>query len=222
MKKIIIFGCGGHTKIVLDCIKLGKNYTPIGFIDEKNHDLAISKKIKYLGSLKNFNNIIKGHEPHNLLGVVAIGSNIVRRKIVSKINKLNNKFKWANIIHPSAVISETAKIGTGNMILAGSIICSETKIHNHVSINTGTYIDHNNVFFDFSSTGPGVVTGGNVKVGAQSFLGIGCAIRHNITIGSNTVIGGQSFVCKNCKSDSLYYGIPTKRIKKRSLNEEYL
>ena len=46
MKKIIIFGCGGHAKIVLDCIKLGKNYTPIGFIDNKNYDLTLSKKIK--------------------------------------------------------------------------------------------------------------------------------------------------------------------------------
>ena len=46
MKKIIIFGCGGHAKIVLDCIKLGKNCTPIGFIDNKNYDLTLSKKIK--------------------------------------------------------------------------------------------------------------------------------------------------------------------------------
>lgn len=98
MKKIIIFGCGGHAKIVLDCIKLGKNYTPIGFIDNKNYDHTLSKQIKYLGSIKDFNNIVKGHELHNLLGVVAIGSNIVRKKIVLKINKLNNKFKWESII----------------------------------------------------------------------------------------------------------------------------
>ena len=108
------------------------------------------------------------------------------------------------------------------MILAGSIVGSDTIIKNHVSINTGTYIDHDNVFSNFSSTGPAVATGGNVKIGELSFLGIGCSVRHNITIGRNTVIGGQSFVSNNCKSNSLYYGVPAKRVRKRSEKEEYL
>lgn len=222
MKEIIIFGGGGHAKIVLDCIKLMKNYRIIGFVDNKNYSFALSKKIKYLGSVEDFSKIIKGQEIQNIFGIVAIGSNIIRKKIVLEVNKFIKKFKWANIIHPSSVISATVKIGSGNMILAGSIICSDTQINNHVSINTGTYIDHDNFFSNFSSTGPGVTIGGNVKVGESCFLGIGCTIRHNITIGNNTVIGGQSFVRKNCKSNSLYFGVPAKRIKQRTLSEDYL
>lgn len=222
MKKIIIFGCGGHARIVLDTIKLIKKYKPIGFIDEKKYKGSLSKEIKYLGSIDNFDNIIKGNDIKNLCGVVAVGSNIIRKKIVKRIGNLNKKFKWANIIHPSVVISKSARLGSGNMVLAGSIICSETIIHNHVSINTGTSIDHNNVFFNFSSTGPRAVTGGNVKIGELSFLGIGTAVTHNITIGNNTVIGGQSFVCKDCTSNSLYYGVPAKKIRKRTLDEDYL
>ena len=98
----------------------------------------------------------------------------------------------------------------------------QTKIHNHVSINTGSFIDHNNTFHNFSSTGPGVITGGNVTVGGQSFLGIGSVIKDKIFIGKNTVIGGKAFVRKSCKSNSVYYGVPAKRIKKRNLNEPYL
>ena len=47
-----------------------------------------------------------------------------------------------------------------------------SKTYNHVSINTGSYIDHDNTFHNFSGTGPGVATGGNVIVGEQSFLDI--------------------------------------------------
>ena len=83
-------------------------------------------------------------------------------------------------------------------------------------------IDHNNTFHNFSSTGPGAITGGNVIIGEQSFLGIGCAIKDKIFIGTNTIIGGQAFVCKNCESNSLYYGVPAKRIKRRIPNEPYL
>ena len=158
MKKIIIFGGGGHAKIIQDCIQLVKNYKVAGFIDKKNYDSTLSKKMKYLGTVKNLNQIIKGQNLQNILGVVAIGSNITRKEIVLEVKKINKSFKWANIIPPSAIISNTAKIGTGNMFLAGSIICSDAKIDNHVSINTGTHLDHDNIFSDFSSTGPGVAT----------------------------------------------------------------
>ena len=35
MKKIIIFGFGGQAKVVLDCIKLIKDYKVIGFISNR-------------------------------------------------------------------------------------------------------------------------------------------------------------------------------------------
>ena len=222
MKEIIIFGCGGQAKVVLDCINLMKGYKAIGFIDNKRYSSSFSKQIKYLGSVKNLNKIIKNHNSKNLFGIIGIGDNIKRKKISLEVKKFNKKFKWINIIHPSAVISPSATIGFGNTILAGSIICAETKIYNHVSINTGSYIDHDNVFHNFSSTGPGVATGGKVKVGEKSFLGIGCVIRHKIFIGANTIIGGQAFVCKNCKPNSLYYGVPARRIKQRTIDESYL
>ena len=222
MKKIIIFGGGGHAKIINDCIELIKNHKVVGFIDIINHESSLKKKLNYLGSVKNLNKIIKGESLKNLFGIAAIGSNITRREIILEVNKLNKSFKWTNIIHPTAIISNTAKIGKGNMFLAGSIICSDTKISDHVSINTGTHLDHDNVFLDFSSTGPGVATGGNVKVGRLSFLGIGSTIKHNISIGNNTVIGGQSFVNRNCSSNSLYFGVPAKRVKRRGLNDNYL
>jgi acetyltransferase EpsM len=213
MKKIIIFGRGGQARVVLDCIKLMKGCRAIGFISDKNYSHLFSKQIKYLGAIKDLNKVIKNHNAKNLFGVIAIGDNSKRKKISLKIEKLNKNFKWANIIHPSAIISPSAIIGFGNMILARSIISAGTKICNHVCINTGSYIDHDNIFHNFSSTGPGVVTGGKVKVGEKSFLGIGCAIKDKILIGANTVIGGQAFVRKNCKPSSLYYGVPAKRIK---------
>ena len=66
------------------------------------------------------------------------------------------------------------------------------------------------------------MTGGNVRIGELSFLGIGSTVKHNVTIGKNTIVGGQSFVCNNCESNSLYYGVPAKKIKKRSEQEKYL
>jgi|TARA_B100001996_G_scaffold327179_1_gene273942 sugar O-acyltransferase (sialic acid O-acetyltransferase NeuD family) len=222
VKKIIIFGRGGQAKVVLDCIKLMKNHKAIGFISDKRYDFSLLKQIKYLGSIKDLNKIIKKYNSKNLFGIIAIGDNLKRKKILLKVKKFDKNFKWVNVIHPSVIISPSAIIGSGNMIFAGSIISTETKVHNHVCINTGSFIDHNNTFHNFSSTGPGVITGGNVTVGEQSFLGIGSVVKDKIFIGKNTVVGGKAFVRKSCKSNSVYYGVPAKRIKKRSFNEPYL
>ena len=222
IKNFIIFGYGGHAKVILDCIRVMKNCRVLGFISNKKYDLSFAKQIKYLGEIKNLNKIIKKVKLKNIVGIVAIGDNIKRKKVYLEANKINKQFKWGNVIHPAAVISSSATIGSGNMILAGSIICAETKIENHVSINTGSYIDHNNKFFNFSSTGPGVATGGNVVVGEQSFLGIGATVKQNIIIEKNTIVGGQAFVNKNCKPNSIYFGVPARRIKKRILEKSYL
>ena len=118
-------------------------------------------------------------------------------------------------------MSKNIKIGEGSIIISGVIINTGTKIGKHCYINTGSIVEHDNYFEDFSSSGPGVVTGGNIKVGKGSYLGIGCVIKNKITIGSNTVIGGLSFVNKNCKNNSLFFGIPAKKIRIRKKNENY-
>ena len=89
-------------------------------------------------------------------------------------------------------------------------------------INTSSSIDHDNIFENYSSTGPNVTTGGNVELGQCSHLGIGSTVKHQISIGDNTIIGAQSMVLKNCNKNSVYYGIPAKKIRDREDNSKYL
>ena len=44
----------------------------------------------------------------------------------------------------------------------------------------------------------------------------------SIKIGENTVIGGHSFVNKDCKKNSIYFGVPAKKIRKRKEDDTYL
>ena len=84
------------------------------------------------------------------------------------------------------------------------------------------FTENDNLFENFSSTGPKVVTGGNVKIGSFSHIGIGSVVKNNILIKENVICGGKSYVNKNCKKNSIYYGIPSKFKKLRKLGEKYL
>ena len=96
--------------------------------------------------------------------------------------------------------------------MPGCIINNDTVIKNHCIVNTGSIIEHDNHFDDFASCGPGVVTGGNVRIGKYSYIGIGSVVKEKIKIDENVTIGGNSFVNKNCRKNSLYYGNPVKLI----------
>ena len=64
------------------------------------------------------------------------------------------------------------------------------------------------------STGPGVNTGGNVKIINLCQIGIGASIKDKVVIiRKNTVAGGGAFVNKDCDSNSTYFGVLAKKIK---------
>lgn len=220
MKNIVIFGSGVYAKLLFYEISKLKEFKVLGFIDKnrKKNTIIIKfkkKKFKILGKLKNL-------KKKNLYGIIAIGDNYKRFKIYSEVKKKFKNFNWAKIISKNSIINKPVKIEPGAVILSNVVVNSGSKIGSHCIINTSNSIDHDNIFEDFSSTGPRVVTGGNVQIGKFSFLGIGSIIIHKIRIKQNTVIGGNSFVNKNCFSNSIYFGSPAKKAKSRRLGDTYL
>ena len=220
--KILIFGSGVHAKVIFSEIIKLKKFEFLGFADDFKKKgefiLSLNKKKYYnLGGIKEVINT-----KNNFKGIVGVGLNFVRKKIVNDIKKINDKFNFQKIISKDATINSNVFIDEGTFVCSGSIINIGTSIGKHCIINTSCSIDHDNKFSDFSSAGPGVVTGGNVEVGYQSYLGLGSLVRQKVKILDNTIVGFGSLVNKDCKKNSVYYGSPATIIRKRKNNENYL
>ena len=222
MKKIIIFGSGDHARVIFSEIIQLKNFKVLGFSDnllKKGKIIEIFKNKEY----KNLGDLTHIKKYKNIYGIIGVGHNFLRKKIFKEINSaLKKNIKWATIISKNSILNGNVSVGEGTVIISNSVVNSGTKFGKHCLINTSSSIDHHNSFGNFSSTGPGVVTGGNVKVGEMTHLSIGSTVKNNITIKSNALIGGSSFVNKDCDKNSVYYGVPAKKIKSRNENEEYL
>ena len=220
-KKIIIIGSGSHSKVLASEIIKLKQHELIGFIDEyKNKNNIIyktdEKNYKVIGKIKD----LKNYTSKNIFGIVGVGLNYQREKIVKQIKMINKDFQWISIISKDSLISTNTVIEEGSVIMSGCIINTGTKIGKHCIINTGSIIEHDNIFSNYTSTSPRVTTGGNVTVGKLSCIGISSAVSHNIKIGKNTFIGGKSFVSKDCDDNFLYHGVPAKKIRLRDKNEK--
>jgi sugar O-acyltransferase (sialic acid O-acetyltransferase NeuD family) len=230
-KKIVIFGGGSHAKVIFHQIIENKKYLFIGFIDDrkKKGELIYNfKKKNYynLNSIEDLN--LKGKKLksnkvlNNITGIIGVGLNYLRKKIYDDITKSKKKIIWEVIKSNTSIISKDVKLGEGSLIMPGVVINPGTVIGKHCIVNTSSSIDHDNYFEDFSSCGPGVITGGNVNLGELSHIGIGAVVKNNIKIGQNTVVGGNSFVNKNCVNNHFFYGTPIKKVKKKLVTDNYL
>lgn len=60
---------------------------------------------------------------------------------------------------------------------------------------------------------------GSVKIGNNVFIGMDTIITRNVKIADNVIIGVGSVVTKDCEENSVYAGVPAKKI--MSINEFY-
>ena len=211
-KNLIIIGEGGHAKVIYSEAKRIKRYKFKGFIRElkKNEKIKNFDKNYHLQITKKINNLKKFVKENSF--IVAIGNNQTRKKVVLKIEKSFKKIIWETIISKNSNIAANVKIGKGSIIVAGSTVNFGTKIGNHCIINTNCSIDHENIIENFSNCSPGTVSAGNVIIQEGAFIGIGTSIKQSIIIGKKVIVGGHSYVNKNCSPNAIYYGVPIKKI----------
>ena len=220
MKNIIIFGSSGHARVILgEILKYKNKYNFLGFVDSSKKNgqtiFNINKKNYKVISIKKIKN-------EKLYGVIGVGDNYLRYKVYKKAIKELRNIKWETIISKNSIISPNVKISGGSVILGNSFIGTGSIIKKHCIINSSNSIDHDNFFESFTSTGPGVITGGNVKLDNYSHLGIGCVVKNNISIKKNVICGGKSYINVNCNKNSIYVGTPCKFKKIRKLGDKYL
>lgn len=216
MKNVVIFGAGGHGKVIADILERKEEYNLLGFLDGGKE---VDSEFFGYGVLGDESYL----KDNNVYGcIVAIGDNWIRSVVVEKILIVSPNITFINAIHPSAQIGRCVSLGSGNVVMANSIINSDTEIGNHCIINTKSSIGHDNSVGNYVTFAPGTTVGGNGSFGDFSTISLGANIIHGINIGEHTVIGAGSTVVNNIESYSVAFGTPAKITRKRKENDRYL
>jgi sugar O-acyltransferase (sialic acid O-acetyltransferase NeuD family) len=215
MEKVIIFGAGGHAKVIIDILEKQNKYKIVGiFVDTP--DIIGTDFMGYpvLEKIANFYGANKG--------IIAIGDNYSRRLIADKVKNINSKFQFIRAIHPSAIIGKNVEIGEGTVVVAGTIINANSNIGKHCIINTQASVGHDVIIGDYSTAAPGSCIGGNSIIGTISTVSMGANVIQKIKIGDGTLIGAGSTVLHDIPDGVLAYGLPAKVIRQRKINEKYV
>ena len=206
---IIGFGAGGHGRVLLDAVLLRNEFEVIGFVDDNPalHGEQVDG-IQVLGGLAILPGLLERGVHHIFLGVGGIGDNRPRAQVFGRLCRLG--LRVVSVIHPTAVISKTAVLGTGVAVMAGVVVNSGAQIGDDVIVNTGVLVDHDCLIGDHVHIAPGVVLSGGVRIGAYSHVGTGSSVRQNVSIGSGAVVGVGSAVVSDVPDGSTVAGVPAK------------
>lgn len=211
MKKIGVFGTSGFAREVGDIV-FDLGYEPIYIARDQGEadawiftgEVILERDLRQLGEAD---------------FAIGIGDNKVRRMV---FERYSNQLRFANLIHPSATFGafqrQTFADRKGVIVCAGVRFTNNIHIGNFTIFNLNVTVGHDVICEDFVNVSPGANISGNVHVEAGCLIGTGAVINQGdmgtkLRIGTNTTIGSGSVVVTHCDNDSVYVGIPAKRIK---------
>ncbi|WP_256003258.1 acetyltransferase [Pedobacter deserti] len=204
---VYIIGAGGHAKVIIDTLETLNE--DIGGIYDEQTDSCLFRGYPVRGKFSDFLALNSGHY------ILAIGSNLVRKKLFLKIGAPCSSVA----VHPTAFISNSVKIGSGSVVMANVSINADSIVGNHAIVNTGASVDHDCALGNFVHISPKAALAGNVLVGEGTHIGIGAVIIQGIKIGKWATIGAGAVVIRDVPDYAIVVGNPAKIIKFNQIQE---
>ncbi len=215
MERVLVIGPGPQARSVPDIIAAGGIWELLGFVD-------VADERRFLrgdaASLPVYEATQFPEELRAKLGefsvLLAIDRKGIRQQLIEQVKQA--ALPLANIIHPSAIVSPSARLGGDILVAPGVIIGPGASIGNHVIINSGATIDHDSVIQDDVIISPGVHLAGSVTVKSGTLLGIGACSVPGVTIGANCTLGAGAVVIADIPDNVVAAGVPAKVLRPQS------
>lgn len=192
---MFLYGASGHAKVIIDILKA--NGMEIEGLLDDNPDVTELMGYKVLHGVNDVSSLI-----------ISIGNNRIRKMIAER---LETRFEKA--VHPSAIMSPSAKVGDGTVVMQGAIVQACAEIGKHCIVNTGASVDHECVLEDYVHVSPHSTLCGNVHVGEGAWIGAGTTVIPGVKIGKWSVIGAGSVVVRDIPDGVVAYGNPCRIVR---------
>jgi len=211
-KKLIILGTGGNCLDILDAVGeinrvAGEGvYECVGFLDDDESLRGTARGgVEVLGAL----DVARKHGDCFFVNGIGSPANFWRKgEIIARTKVPTERFE--TIVHPSASVSGSARLGRGCVLLANVVIASGATVGDHVILLPNSVISHDAAIGDYTCVAGGVCVSGGVTVGPACYLGANAAIRGDVTIGQRCLIGMGSVVLKNVEDNRVVVGNPAR------------
>jgi sugar O-acyltransferase (sialic acid O-acetyltransferase NeuD family) len=121
--------------------------------------------------------------------------------------------RYATIIHPTASVSGTSRVGPGSVLLAHTVLTAAVTVGCHVAVMPHVTLTHDDVVGDFGTLASGVCLGGGVHVGPGAYIGAGALVREQRSIGAGALVGMGAVVTRDVPPGEVWAGLPARYLR---------
>lgn len=207
MMPVLLLGAGGHAKVLVEAL-LANAAVIAGVVDA---DPALRGTTVLGVPVLGGDELVGEFPPSEVLLVNAIGSVALpakRRELFGKFKALG--YRFAQVVHPSAVVASDVELGEGAQVMAGTVIQPGSRIGSNVIVNTRASVDHDCILGDDSHIAPGVTISGGVRIGNGVHVGTGATIIQGISIDNDCFVAAGAVVVDNLSAGSKVRGVPAR------------
>jgi acetyltransferase-like isoleucine patch superfamily enzyme len=176
----------------------------LGFLDDFGLANFVSNQFKYQFSPEYLGTTLSYDFSNKNISYLIAYSNIEKKEIL--ISKLKSySVRIVNLIHPTALISNSASIGIGNIVGPHCIVGPNARIGSFNVITPYSFISHDCIINDnnfFSTVG----LAGSVSVGSRNFFGIRATVIPNVRINDSNVFQAGMIIDRDVGSnETIFY-----------------
>ncbi len=208
-ERIILIGCGEHARMIIDNIDQMKNIEIFGLIAADKADTGKKVMGYEVVCCDDDVDVLLQENPDISGYFLGVGDMRIRQRLAAKYNP---KIRAVNIIHPAAIVSRYATIGTGNLFEAYTKIANGVILGSHCIVNSFTSVNHDQII------GNNVLLAGNVSmagksIGDNTLIADGASIGFKKNVGRCCIVGDGAVITKDIPDYSIVYGNPAKKVR---------
>ncbi len=210
MPDIVIVGAGGFGREVLHwahALLESDDYRFKGFIDDNLEGIQFPEDgLNILGTIHS------GQNQYHITGserfVYAIGNIDNKRSIITSLKQRGARF--LTLIHPTAVVAASAKLGEGVVVCPFALIGPQAQIADFAMLNCYASCAHDARIGKYAILSPYATINGFVELADEVFLGTHATVVARLKIGYRTKINANSVAMTHVPPRSVVVGVPGK------------
>jgi acetyltransferase EpsM len=212
MNDLLLWGAGGHGKVVVDIARSTRRFRSISFLDD---DPTTAGTTFYGCPVAGGRDDLERFSGYCF--AITIGDNRTRASCFRKARAQG--LTPVALIHTSAVVSPSAVIGAGTVVMPGAVVNADAVVGENCIINSCAVVGHDARIADHVHFGSRAVLGGAAKIGPYAHVALGAVILPQVEIEEFAVVGAGAVLLKNAAARSTMVGVPA-RVMVRTLERQ--
>lgn len=116
----------------------------------------------------------------------------------------------ATLVHPRAILSPSAELATGCLVMGGAYLSCEVRLGPHSQVQYNATVGHDSVLGERVTVCPGGNVSGAVLLGDGSTVGSNAVVLQGRTVGAGAFVGAAAVVTRDVAPGAVVVGCPAR------------